>query len=200
MNPEWMVTLAKGRKRRLKKAEKITWANRGSRLITDDNITTFLYDGNRGQGYAFKVSGLQGDSPQYSTDRLYGLLQSDTAPEQRAQLKRTKYPVLTCHEGALLQVHEADTNVQKTCAAGVNVATLGWVKRNYAGCTPLLTYLHERSFRLWLVSFFSHEVAAVPRNSEGKFRLFKGVVDAEVTTMEQLYMMGAVERPAGKRR
>lgn len=108
--------------------------------ITEKNIHTLV----RGPGKlrAFKVSTRAGGSP--SSNGI---------------------PVLNCHVDARLSVPNASSNWLDTCAAGVNVATYDWCRKEYG------SRLKNNGYVLWEVEFVSVDVACVPKQFDGKFRL-----------------------------
>lgn len=97
-------------------------------------------------------------------------------------VNRSYKPRLKCKPGAILYVPQANTRPNNPCAAGVNVATRRWCfkfegrDRFYNGGAVWL--LRDRI--LWLVEFTARDVACVPDESDGKFRLFRCKVLQEV--------------------
>jgi hypothetical protein len=174
---------AETRARRLSDYERRVWEDRKSGLITDDNLKTFAYVRESmlsAKSYAFKVSGANGESPLFNISR-----------------DRTVKPILTCYENALLSVPDAACNATKECGPGVNVGTYSFVAREYAywEFDTRLVQFHMHDRRLWLVAFYTNNVAAIPFRTDGKFRLTQGVVVEEITCDEQLMCLGVLARP-----
>ena len=70
-------------------------------------------------------------------------------------------PRLICKRGAILRVRDASTALWRKCAKGVNVATQAWVE------------ISHQHYKHWLVEFKPSDIACIPHNSDGKFRLFR---------------------------
>lgn len=119
-------------------------AKRKYTIVTAEVLKT-LHLRKRGTFRAYKVSMAYGSSP----DFVYA------------------HPVLTCAPGAVLEVKRAVRSRKRDCAAGVNVATREWCKLTYYG------ELVWGGYRLWFVEFEARDIASVPINTEGKFRLFR---------------------------
>jgi hypothetical protein len=84
---------------------------------------------------------------------------------------------LTYQPGDVIEVADADTDPAKDCAAGVNVATLPWVMREWQpGC------------HVMVVEFTAADIAAIP-DGDGKFRLHRCTVVGE----KDLAEIGLVE-------
>jgi hypothetical protein len=174
---------AETRARRLYEYERRKWEERASSLITDGNLKTFAYQRwsmATAKWYAFKVSGVGGESPLYNSNR-----------------DRAVKPILTCYENALLSVPDAACNATKECGPGVNVGTYKFVAREYAysDFDTRLAQFHMHDRRLWLVTFYTAGIAAIPFQTDGKFRLTQGTVVEEITCDEQLMCLGVLPRP-----
>ena len=83
-------------------------------------------------------------------------------------------PVLVCKPDAELVVRKASTNIHRRCDAGVNVSTLYWQVWHYK----------HRCHILWLVAFRKEDIACIPTDSDGKFRLFRCRVVRKATKEE----------------
>jgi uncharacterized protein YjbI with pentapeptide repeats len=84
---------------------------------------------------------------------------------------------LTYQIGESLSVPDANTDPLVECAAGINVATLPWVMREWMP-----------GYRILVVEFTAADIAAIP-NSDGKFRLHRCTVVGE----KDLVALGLVE-------
>ena len=80
---------------------------------------------------------------------------------------------LTYEIGATLKVKEANTDPNADCGAGINVATAPWILNNW-----------RDGRRVLLVEFAAKDIAAIPTNSDGKFRVSKCKVVREVSPEE----------------
>jgi hypothetical protein len=76
-----------------------------------------------------------------------------------------KYPV-----GEVVTDQKANTDPSAQCAAGLNVADLPWVLRNWV-----------ESYRILLVEFMAQDIAAIPHGTDGKFRLHRLTVIKDIT-------------------
>ena len=81
------------------------------------------------------------------------------------------YPGIQYEIGKTIRVAKklVQTNDEIDCGAGVNVATLPWVLQHWTKGQRVLT-----------VSFTADDIASIPINSDGKLRLFKCKVEAEL--------------------
>ena len=70
--------------------------------------------------------------------------------------------------GTTCKVDDADTDINKQCAAGINVATLDWCLREWCD-----------GYRVLIVEFTAKDIAAIPTVTDGKFRLHKCKVVGE---------------------
>lgn len=64
--------------------------------------------------------------------------------------------------GGSYEVEEANTNVNKHCAAGISLATLDWCMKNW-----------DENYRILIVEFDPGDIAAIPTATDGKFRVFR---------------------------
>ena len=76
-----------------------------------------------------------------------------------------KYPV-----GGVVTDPNANTDPHTQYAAGLNVADLPWVLRNWV-----------ESYRILLVEFTAKDIAAIPHETDGKFRLHRLTVVKDIT-------------------
>lgn len=123
---------------------------------------------------AFKMMNHEGMSPTYPTTK----------------------PILRCKIGATLVVRGANTSPSH-CGAGVNVATMKWIKREFTQAT-------KRPPRLYEIKFRANDVAAIPVGYPsniplGKFRLFRGTVTRRLP-WGNYGKKPAVKRKQGKRK
>jgi len=80
---------------------------------------------------------------------------------------------------------KADTFINHSCAAGINVATLAWCRRLH-GANYNYSW-HNRILKPKIISvqFRLKDIAAIPINSGGKFRLFRCIVTAVAHTYKK---------------
>ena len=71
--------------------------------------------------------------------------------------------------GESYEALDACEDENEQCAAGINVATLNWCMRNY-----------QHGWRIFVVEFTASDIAAIPVATDGKFRLFRCRVVAEL--------------------
>jgi uncharacterized protein YjbI with pentapeptide repeats len=76
------------------------------------------------------------------------------------------------------EVADADTNPGKQCGAGINVATLPWIMRDW-----------QPGYRILKLQFTAADIACIPTCTDGKFRLFRAQRVGEV----DLVQIGLVE-------
>ena len=76
---------------------------------------------------------------------------------------RIKYDI-----GSVIEVSDADTSANEHCAAGINVATLDWIIKEW-----------QPGWRVLIVEFTAADIAAIPTNTDGKFRLHRCKVVGE---------------------
>jgi hypothetical protein len=77
--------------------------------------------------------------------------------------------------GEDIEVKDADTNPNESCAAGINVATLDWCLREW-----------QEGYRILVVEFVKEDIACIPTATDGKFRLRKCKVVREVDLRAEL--------------
>jgi len=75
--------------------------------------------------------------------------------------------------GKSYEVKEADKNEATQCAAGINLATLDWCIQNW-----------ESGRRILIAEFTAKDIAAIPINSDGKFRVRKCKIVGEKNLKE----------------
>ncbi len=94
-----------------------------------------------------------------------------------------KYPV-----GEVVEEPDADRDPSKHCAAGLNVADLPWVLREWCeGC------------RVLVVEFEAADIACVPLGTDGKFRLTRLRVVSDITDQLRANgVFGSVDAPASE--
>ena len=84
---------------------------------------------------------------------------------------RIKYVV-----GKSVEVKNADTDPKNSCAAGINLATLPWVLRNA-----------NQESRVFVCEFTRKDIACIPHASDGKFRVHRCDVVAELDLEREVY-------------
>jgi len=84
--------------------------------------------------------------------------------------------------GESCSVENANTDVTAHCGAGINVATLPWVLREW-----------RPGYRVLIVEFEAADIAAIPTATDGKFRLHRCAVVGEKTI--DPVALGLVPRP-----
>lgn len=70
--------------------------------------------------------------------------------------------------GETYEVKDADTDPNRDCGAGINVASMDWIIRNW-----------EKGNRILVLEFTRADIACIPITSDGKFRLHRASVVAE---------------------
>ena len=80
---------------------------------------------------------------------------------------------ITYSVGSMHEVDNANPDVSESCGAGINVATLDWVMREW-----------RPSYRVFVVEFTAADIAAIPTATDGKFRLHRCTVVAEKNLAE----------------
>jgi len=80
-----------------------------------------------------------------------------------------QYGGITYELGKSYEVLNACEDETQHCAAGINVATLDWCLREY-----------QPGYRIFVLEFETADIAAIPDNTDGKFRIFRGWVCAEL--------------------
>ncbi len=71
--------------------------------------------------------------------------------------------------GKFYEVKNADKNEDELCSSGINVATLDWCLKEW-----------KEGWRLLLLEFNAKDIAAIPTNTDGKFRVRKAKVVKEL--------------------
>ena len=80
--------------------------------------------------------------------------------------------VVTYKPGAKVEVLNANSDVDETCGAGVNVATLDWCIREYG----LSRKENQANHLIIEIECTANDIACIPTASDGKFRLHRGRV------------------------
>jgi len=80
---------------------------------------------------------------------------------------------ITYEVGKDFEVKNAVTDEAQDCAAGINLADLNWVKKEYIG-----------DYRIFACEFKAEDIAAIPKNTDGKFRVFRCKVVEELDLVE----------------
>jgi len=71
--------------------------------------------------------------------------------------------------GKSYEVENADTDEIAGCGEGINIATMDWCLKEW-----------QEGYRILLVEFTAKDIAAIPINGDGKFRLFRCRVIGEL--------------------
>jgi uncharacterized protein YjbI with pentapeptide repeats len=66
------------------------------------------------------------------------------------------------HKGKKVEVKDANTDESEHCGAGINLATLDWVMREW-----------KEGFKILVAEFTAKDIAAIPTATDGKFRVFR---------------------------
>ena len=77
--------------------------------------------------------------------------------------------------GEAVEVMDANTDVNESCAAGINVATLDWCLKEW-----------QSGYRILVVEFLKEDIACIPLGTDGKFRLHRCKVVREVDLKKEL--------------
>ena len=88
---------------------------------------------------------------------------------------------ITYSVGSTHEVANALPDVNEQCGAGINVATLDWIMREW-----------QPGYRIFVVEFEATDIAAIPTATDGKFRLHRCTVVAE----KDLAEIGLIEKVA----
>jgi uncharacterized protein YjbI with pentapeptide repeats len=123
--------------------------------------------------YGANLYGARGLNPYLSTPlhlltdqvgkiRLYKLVDADGRSPIQATGK------LTYVKGQTYEVANADTDPEKDCGAGINVASLDWCIREWS-----------EGRRILVVEFTAADIACIPNGSDGKIRLHRCKVVGE---------------------
>ena len=135
--------------------------------------------------YRANLSGAEGVQPYRTTPLLMLLDQpgkiraykmTDEYGRSPIQLHAITYAVGSTHE-----VADALTDAREACGAGINVATLDWIMREW-----------QPGYRIFVVEFEAADIAAIPTATDGKFRLHRCTVVAE----KDLAEIGLIEKVA----
>ena len=65
-------------------------------------------------------------------------------------------------KGKIVEVKDANTDTNEHCGAGVNLATLDWVMREW-----------REGYRILVAEFTAKDIASIPTGTDGKFRVFR---------------------------
>ena len=76
-------------------------------------------------------------------------------------------------KGVTVEIKNANTDESKSCAKGINLATLDWCMKEW-----------KEGYRILVVEFTAKDIAAIPINSDGKFRVFRCKVVGEKNLTE----------------
>jgi hypothetical protein len=79
------------------------------------------------------------------------------------------YPVLSYNTGDEISEPEADCDEKVQCGRGLNIATLDWCMKEW-----------RTGYHILRVQFFAEDIAAIPTNTDGKFRVKRLAVMDEV--------------------
>jgi hypothetical protein len=82
------------------------------------------------------------------------------------------------------EIKDANTDPSSNCHTGVNIASLDWCKSSMYG-----------EYRLFAVEFHSKDVAAIPTNSDGKFRVFRCKVVEELDPKDPAKVIDKIPAP-----
>jgi len=85
------------------------------------------------------------------------------------------HKVIQYEKGGSYEVQDADTNENNQCGAGVNLATLDWVLREYV-----------EGYRILIAEFTRKDIACIPISSDGKFRVHRCKIVGEKNIDELL--------------
>jgi hypothetical protein len=97
--------------------------------------------------------------------------------------------------GQRYSVENADTNPDTPCGAGINVATLDWILKEYKGQQDAND---GDKLRVLIVEFTANDIASIPTNTDGKLRLFRCKVVGEKTLEELGLVEEAKEKEVAK--
>ena len=85
---------------------------------------------------------------------------------------------ITYETGKKYSVEDADTDDQKQCAAGINLATLDWCMKEW-----------KESYKILIAEFTAKDIAAIPIATDGKFRVHR----CEIVGEKDLKEIGLIE-------
>mgnify|MGYP000933558404 CR=1 FL=1 len=123
--------------------------------------------------YGADLSGAKGHAPErahalaalpYMTGRLQAFKLVNERGEGHVN-GGIKYPI-----GEVVEEPDANCDPANQCGAGLNIADLPWVLRE-----------HRPGYRILLVEFSPEDIAAIPHGTDGKFRVKRLTVVADVT-------------------
>jgi hypothetical protein len=77
--------------------------------------------------------------------------------------------------GDQVEVTNANTDPNEQCGAGIHVATLPWVMREW-----------RKGYKVLLVEFLADDIACIPFGTDGKFRLHRCRVVGEKDVTKQI--------------
>ena len=87
---------------------------------------------------------------------------------------------ITYTVGETVTVPDADTDPDRDCGAGINVATLDWLYKEY----KLFSAENRAKYRLLAIDCEASDIACIPNGTTGKVRLKKGKVVSELDINE----------------
>ena len=87
---------------------------------------------------------------------------------------------ITYTVGETVTVPDADTDPDRDCGAGINVATLDWLYKEY----KLFSAENRAKYRLLAIDCKAKDIACIPNGTTGKVRLKKGKVVSELDINE----------------
>ena len=87
---------------------------------------------------------------------------------------------ITYTVGETVTVPDADTDPDRDCGAGINVATLDWLYKEY----KLFSAENRAKYRLLAIDCEAKDIACIPNGTTGKVRLKKGMVFSELNINE----------------
>lgn len=80
----------------------------------------------------------------------------------------TRQEALTYRLGETVEVLDADTDQSVGCSHGINLCTMDWALREY-----------RADWRILVCEFEAKDIACIPDNTDGKFRVFRCTVVGE---------------------
>lgn len=107
----------------------------------------------------------------------YKIVREDGAPP----LKVCYRPNLRYVLGKTVTEKTYNSDVTRSCGAGLNVSTQRWIKNEYGACddSTIMAYFGDK---LITVEFSPKDIVCIPINNEGKFRVKKLKVVKEKIT------------------
>jgi hypothetical protein len=85
--------------------------------------------------------------------------------EFRSPINNTK---ITYEIGKTYRVKDANTDEQEQCAAGISLASAGWIIANW-----------KPGYRVLIAEHTTKDIAAIPIGSDGKYRVFRAKIVGE---------------------